>query len=42
MNYAEKIFELRKSKNVSKETLGASLGVKEKQISRWEQGVSQS
>ena len=39
MNYAEKIFELRKSKNVSKEILGASLGVKEKQISRWEQGI---
>ena len=39
MNYAEKIFELRKSKNVSKETLGASLGVKEKHISRREQGM---
>ena len=39
MDYAEKVFELRKSKNVSKETLGASLGVKEKQISRWEQGI---
>lgn len=39
MNYAEKIFELRKSKNVSKEILGASLGVKEKHISRREQGM---
>lgn len=42
MNYAEKIFELRKSKNVSKETLGASLGVKEKQISRWGRGIEVS
>lgn len=39
MNYADKICELRKAKNVSRETLGTSIGVKEKHISRREQGM---
>lgn len=39
MNYADKIYELRKAKNVSRETLRTSIGVKEKQVSRWEQGI---
>lgn len=36
MNFNEKLIDLRKSKNLSQEELGAELGVSRQTISKWE------
>ncbi len=40
MNFNEKLIDLRKSKNLSQEELGAELGVSRQTVSKWESGQS--
>ena len=42
MNFNEKLINLRKSKGLSQEELGADLKVSRQTISKWESGVSQT
>ena len=42
MNFNEKLINLRKSKGLSQEELGADLKVSRQTISKWESGLSQS
>ena len=42
INLADKLKELRKSKNVSQEKLAEYLGVSYQAVRKWENGVSQT
>ena len=40
MTFGERLYELRKNKNISQEELAELLDVSRQSISKWEQGIS--